>query len=111
MELPINRQLSEEEEQTLKESLKRCPAGTFEAVKAFRENGELERIPEIVEGIAERFLEPEIRPLLKKGDNTRLSFLLDRTIGKVKDVSEVTHKSSHRSILDQILGKGKDEDE
>ena len=70
MELPINRQLSAEEEESLKESLKRCPAGTFEAVKAFRETGELERIPEIVEGIAERFLEPEMRPLLKKGDDS-----------------------------------------
>lgn len=47
---------------------------------------------------------------LEKGDNARLAFLLDRTIGKVKDVSEVSVKSSHRTVLDQLLGKG-DKDE
>ena len=70
MELPLNRQLTEEEDELLKDSLKRCPEGTYEAAKAFRESGDLESIPAIVEGIAERFLEPEARPLLKTGDDS-----------------------------------------
>lgn len=39
---------------------------------------------------------------IRKGDNIRLNFLLDRTIGKVKDVTEVEVKSIHKTLVDLI---------
>ena len=43
----------------IKETLKRCPEGTFEALKTFRENQDPEQIPVIVMGIIERHLEAD----------------------------------------------------
>lgn len=62
--------IKEEEIQELKESLRRCPEGTFEAALAYRESGDPEQVPSIVMGIVERFLEPELRPKLKEGDDS-----------------------------------------
>ncbi|MGF1530459.1 MAG: phosphopantetheine-binding protein [Puniceicoccaceae bacterium] len=65
--------LSEEEVARLKESLRRCPAGTIEAVIAYRQTGDASKIPTIVNGIIERYLEPEAKPLVRSGDeNLRL---------------------------------------
>ncbi len=65
--------LPEEDLRRLKESLKRCPAGTLEAAIQYRENHDASKIPVIVNGIIERFLEPENKPLLQTGDeNLRL---------------------------------------
>jgi len=43
-----------------------------------------------------------LKNAIEKGDNQRLNFLLERTIGKVKDVSEVSIKSSHKSIVEML---------
>ncbi|MBC2603310.1 phosphopantetheine-binding protein [Puniceicoccus vermicola] len=59
--------LSPEDTLKLKESLKRCPEGTFEAAVEYRENSNPKLIPVIVSGIIERFLEPEAKPLLHSG--------------------------------------------
>lgn len=59
--------LSPEDTLKLKESLKRCPEGTFEAAIEYRENSNSKLIPVIVSGIIERFLEPEAKPLLHSG--------------------------------------------
>ncbi len=63
-----NLTLSPEDTKKLKESLKRCPDGTFEAAVAYREGGDATWIPEIVNGIIERFLEPQAKPLLHSGN-------------------------------------------
>ena len=66
-------QLTEDQKQELREELKRCPAGTFEAAVAFREGKDAEQVPVIVMGVIERFLEPESRPKLREGhDDTNL---------------------------------------
>jgi len=65
--------LSPEDTLKLKESLKRCPEGTFEAAVEYRETSNPTLVPTIVTGIIERFLEPEAKPLLHSGkDDVRL---------------------------------------
>lgn len=59
--------LSPEDTLKLKESLKRCPEGTFDAAVEYRETSNSKLIPVIVSGIIERFLEPEAKPLLHSG--------------------------------------------
>ena len=61
--------LTEEQRQELREELKRCPAGTFEAAVLFREEKQTEQVSVIVMGVIERFLEPELRPKLREGKN------------------------------------------
>ena len=61
--------LTEEQRQELREELKRCPAGTFEAAVLFREEKQTEQVSVIVMGLIERFLEPELRPKLREGKN------------------------------------------
>lgn len=62
--------LSPEEVQKLRESLKRCPEGTLEAAIRYREQRDPGQIPAIVSGIIERFLEPEAKTLLHRGDTS-----------------------------------------
>ncbi len=57
--------LSAEDEAHLREALKRCSAGTFEAACQFRRTGRLDQLPRIVLGLIERFVEPDLRPKLK----------------------------------------------
>lgn len=69
MDIPLQRKLTQEEEDALRDSLKRCSEETISAAVAYREQGDVEQVPTIVEGIAERFLEPDMRPVLKQGDD------------------------------------------
>ena len=57
-------------EDELRDLLKRCPAGTYEAALAFRENKDVSKIETIVLGIIDRHLEPEQRDILAKSDDT-----------------------------------------
>lgn len=66
-------QLKEEE---LRESLKRCPERTIEAAIEFNKNKDPDLVPVIVMGIIERFVEPEVRPLLRE-DNDAARLLDD----------------------------------
>ncbi len=57
----------------LRETLKRCPEGTYEATVAFREGRDPAQVPTVVIGIIERHLEPEQKAVLKNGgDEIRL---------------------------------------
>ena len=65
--------LTEDQKQDLREELKRCPAGTFEAAVSFREEKDAGQVLTIVMGVIERFLEPESKPKLREGrDDTNL---------------------------------------
>lgn len=57
-------------EDELRDLLKRCPAGTFEAALAFREEQDIPKIETIVLGIIDRHLEPEQREILAKSDDS-----------------------------------------
>lgn len=55
------------EEAQLRDALKRCSPATIEAALAFRRTGDPAKVPAIVIGVIERFLEPDMRARLKEG--------------------------------------------
>ena len=57
-------------EEDLKDLLKRCPPGTYEAALAFRRDKDAGQVETIVMGIIDRHLEPEQREILAKADDT-----------------------------------------
>jgi 3-hydroxyacyl-[acyl-carrier-protein] dehydratase len=57
-------------EEDLKELLKRCPVGTYEAALRFRKNKDISQVETIVLGIIDRHLEPEQREILADSDDT-----------------------------------------
>ena len=58
----------------LKESLRRCSNETIEAAIGYRATKDASLVPVIVTGIIERFLEPDLKPLMSKGDDSLLLF-------------------------------------
>ena len=54
----------------LRDLLKRCPAGTYEAAIAFRVDNDVSQIEKIVLGIIDRHLEPEQREILSNSDDS-----------------------------------------
>ena len=61
------------ETEVLKELLKRCPKGTYEAALALRAHKDVAQVPVIVMGIIDRHLEPDQKEVLAKGsDEIRL---------------------------------------
>lgn len=65
--------ITAEEQDVLKDSLKRCSPETIEAAIHYRNTGDTEQIPTVIIGIIERFLEPDIRPRLKNAtDDLRI---------------------------------------
>jgi acyl carrier protein len=54
----------------LKDLLKRCPAGTYEAALAFRQDKDVRQIETIVMGVIDRHLEPEQREILSRSDDS-----------------------------------------
>ena len=54
-----------EEDDPLRDALKRCPPATYQAAREFRNTRDPRHLPAIVIGIIERFVEPELRPKLK----------------------------------------------
>ena len=54
----------------LRDLLKRCPAGTYEAALAFRVDKDVSQIEKIVIGIIDRHLEPEQREILLDSDDS-----------------------------------------
>ena len=60
-------------QEELRESLKRCPESAIEAALEFNETRDPDLLPAIVLGIIERFVEPDVRPVIREGkDQTRL---------------------------------------
>ncbi len=60
-------------EEVLRESLKRCPKAAIEAAVEFSKTNDPDLVPLIVMGIIERFVEPDVRPVLREGnDQVRL---------------------------------------
>ena len=69
--------LSETDLKSLKDALKRCPEGTFDAAVKFRTSGDMDQVPIIVMGIVERYVEPEQQDLLKNKDSFALDLVED----------------------------------
>jgi 3-hydroxyacyl-[acyl-carrier-protein] dehydratase len=62
---PAPAPLPAEENNHLREILKRCPVTTYAAACQFRQSGDPRHLPAIVLGIIERFVEPDLRPKLR----------------------------------------------
>lgn len=57
-------------EKELREALKRCPEPAIQAAIDFHRSRDPELVPTIVLGILERFVEPEVRPVIREGKDT-----------------------------------------
>ncbi|MFT3780932.1 MAG: phosphopantetheine-binding protein [Nibricoccus sp.] len=57
-----------EDENTLRETLKRCSSATIEAALQFRKSRDVTHVPVVVIGVIERFVEPSLRPKIHTGD-------------------------------------------
>lgn len=85
-------------ESELREALKRCSPQTIEAAVAYRTNGDHSQVPIIVLGIVERFVEPEMRPIVRQNnDSTRLyedlgvdSLLMVEIIMQVEETLDIS---------------------
>ncbi len=71
-----NNPLTPEQEEELRESLKRSPE-TFAAVLAFRNEGDSSQASKVILGIIEKFCEPEAREKLKQPDADKLLVMED----------------------------------
>lgn len=56
-------------EDEIRDSLKRCPQSAIDAAIEFSTNRDSKLVPAIVMGIIERFVEPEVRPIVREGDD------------------------------------------
>lgn len=73
MQAPDPKTFSSEDEQLLREMLKRCSPETIEAAVRFRATGRMDEVSVIVLGIIERFLDPDVRKRLREGgDDLRM---------------------------------------
>jgi acyl carrier protein len=59
----------EDQEQALRETLKRCSPATIEATLAYHRDSNPAHLPTIVSGIVERYVEPDLRGKLATGDD------------------------------------------
>ncbi|WP_309398108.1 acyl carrier protein [Cerasicoccus maritimus] len=72
-----NNPLTPEQEENLRDSLKRCTPETIEAAIAFRNEGDVSQAPVVIIGIIQRFCEPEVRPKLKEAGADDLQIMDD----------------------------------
>ena len=61
--------MAAEDDRTLRDVLKRCPASTYEAACQFRKTANPAHLPAIILGVIERYVEPALRPKLRKPDD------------------------------------------
>ena len=57
-------------EEDLKDLLKRCPPGAYEAALTFRNSQDIDQVEPIVMGIIDRHLEPDQREILNNSDES-----------------------------------------
>ena len=86
---PELKSFTESDEEALKNSLKRCSPETFEAAALYRKTGDSSKVPEVVLGIVERFLEPEARPRLHQSNADKLRLIEDLGIDSLTMVEIV----------------------
>lgn len=58
-----------EDEAALRDSLKRCSPSSVEAAVQYRKTRDVNLVPAVVIGVIERFVEADIRPKLRQGDD------------------------------------------
>ena len=75
---PPEKNVAADEDDHLREILKRCPPATYLAARQFRSTGDVQQIPAIVLGVIERFTESELRPKLREPND---SLMLAQDLG------------------------------
>lgn len=68
---------SSEEEAALRESLKRCAPEVIESAIEYRTTGDVSKLPSVINGLLERFLDPDLRAKLNEKNNGDLRFIED----------------------------------
>ena len=87
-----------DDDASLREALKRCPAATYQAAVRFKKTGDARHLPAIILGIIERFVEPDQRSRLNHSpENLRLvedlgidSLTMMEIVMLVEDVLAIT---------------------
>lgn len=74
--MSLDKQITPTEIEDIRETLKRCPEGTLEALVAFRNEGDIAALDRFMVGVFKRHIEPEYHDLLD-GDRSKLSFVDD----------------------------------
>ncbi len=67
--LATSKPFSAEDEVALRDTLKRCSPASVEAAVQFRKTSDANLVPAVVIGVIERFVEADIRPKLRHGDD------------------------------------------
>ena len=109
---PTSTALTSEEDDHLREILKRCPASAYQAARQFRKTGDTRHLPAIVFGIIERFVESDLRSrLTNPPGNLRLiedlgidSLTMMEIVMLVEDVLAITIKNEELREL-RTLGE------
>jgi acyl carrier protein len=99
--------LTPEREASLRESLKRCSAATYEAARKFLTTGNPEHLFALIDGVIERFVERERRVKLKRADDSlRLredlgidSLSMIEIVVVAEDVLQITIHNEDLSVL------------
>lgn len=81
--------LSPEQEEALRDSLKRCSPETVEAAIAFRNEGDASQAPVVIIGIIERFCDPDVRPRLQEPNADELKVAEDLGVDSLTMVEVV----------------------
>lgn len=68
-ELATTTTFSANDEAALRDSLKRCSPAAIEAAVGYRKTKDVALVPAVVIGVIERFVEADIRPKLRQGDD------------------------------------------
>jgi 3-hydroxyacyl-[acyl-carrier-protein] dehydratase len=61
-----------EDENSLRETLKRCSAATFEAAREFRRTGNPVHLPPIIQGVIERYVKHDLHERLQRNSDDLL---------------------------------------
>ncbi len=67
--LAASKPFTAEDEVALRDTLKRCSPASVEAAVQYRKTGDANLVPAVVIGVIERFVEADVRPKLRQGDD------------------------------------------
>ncbi|NBU86330.1 MAG: FabA-like domain protein [Verrucomicrobia bacterium] len=98
-------------EEDLKELLKRCPVGTYEAALSFRKDKDISQVETIVLGIIDRHLEPEQREILADSETMlEVVMLVEQTLEVSIDNEELRDLRTIGDVKAYLNAKAKGEE-
>lgn len=89
---------------SLREALKRCRPAVITAALTYRHSGNAALLPEIISGVIERFVEPDLRPRLTNApDDLRLADDLGLDSLTMMEIVLLTEEVFHINISSEEL--------